>query len=130
MAEGLLRSLGGDRVDVSSAGTVATRVHPLAISTMAARGIDLGRHSSKHLDAFAGQAFDVVITVCDSARESCPFFPGAPERIHWSLADPSAAPSEGAVAAFAAVADDLAERIRAFLAGIPRRGVGRASGSS
>ena len=91
MAEGLLRSLAGDRFEVFSAGTEETRVHPLAIEAMREIGIDISAHRSKTLDEFQGQPFDVVITVCDRANESCPFFPGNTERLHWSFDDPGAA---------------------------------------
>ena len=90
LAEGLLRSMGGGGLDVYSAGTQPSSVRPEAIAVMAERGIDISGHTSKHVDEFKGQVFDYVITVCDSARETCPIFPGAPRRIHWSLPDPAA----------------------------------------
>ena len=90
MAEGLLRELSRNRVEVFSAGSEPTTVHPLAIEVMSGRGIDLGTHRSKHLDEFLGQTFDYVITVCDRVREVCPVFPGDPEQIHWSFPDPVA----------------------------------------
>lgn len=77
MAEGLLRSLGGDRFEAHSAGTEATAVRPLAIRALSEVGIDISRHRSKTLDRYAGEPFDLVITVCDEAREACPVFPGA-----------------------------------------------------
>jgi arsenate reductase (thioredoxin) len=91
MAEGLLRHLGKERFEVHSAGTEATEVRPLAIKAMADMGVDISAQYSKVLDQYIGQQFDYVITVCDQANESCPIFPGAPERIHWSFPDPSAA---------------------------------------
>lgn len=91
MAEGFLRALAGDRFDVASAGTEATRVHPLAIRAMEEVGIDLRGHTSKTIDAFLGERWDYVITVCDSANERCPMFPGGTTRIHWSFDDPSQA---------------------------------------
>jgi arsenate reductase len=91
MAEGLLRALAPDRFDVASAGTEATRVHPLAIRVMDEVGIDLRGHDSKTVDRFVAQPWDYVITVCDSANERCPVFPGAATRLHWSFEDPSAA---------------------------------------
>lgn len=117
MAEGILRHLAGDRVEVASAGSEVTRVHPLAIQTMAARGIDLGGHRSKHLNELLGERFDYVITVCDGAGETCPLFPGGPERIHWSLPDPSSVQGEDSAreAAFQRTADDLLTRIRGLL---------------
>jgi len=91
MAEGLLRSLAGDRFDVASAGTEATRVHPLAIRAMADVGIDLSRHTSKSVETLLDQPWDHVITVCDSANERCPIFPKPTHRLHWSFPDPSQA---------------------------------------
>lgn len=90
MAEGILRNLGGDQVEAFSAGTQVSQVRPEAIQTMAGIGIDISHHRSKHLNEFIGQQFDYVITVCDQANETCPIFPGDPERIHWSFPDPSA----------------------------------------
>jgi len=90
MAEGLLRRLSDGRIESFSAGTEPSKVHPLAIAAMDAEDIDIRGQRSKSLDEYLGQPFDYVITVCDRASESCPVFPGAPERIHWSIADPAA----------------------------------------
>jgi arsenate reductase len=123
MAEGILRQMAGDQVEVHSAGTEVTRVHPLAIKTMEARDIDISGHRSKHLEEFLGQQFDYVITVCDNARETCPIFPGAPERIHWSIPDPSAVQGDETQreAAFQRAADELLTRIRYLLALMQRK---------
>ncbi len=91
MAEGLLRHLAGDRFEVMSAGTEATHVRPLAVRAMDEVGIDISGQVSKTLDRYVGEPFDYVITVCEEANEACPFFPGAAERLHWSLPDPAAA---------------------------------------
>ena len=91
MAEGLLRYLAGDRVEVMSAGTEATHIRPLAVRAMDEVGIDISGQESKTLDRYVGEPFDYVITVCEEANEACPFFPGAAERLHWSLPDPAAA---------------------------------------
>jgi len=88
MAEGWLRHLAGDRFDVYSAGTHPSRVHPLAIRVMDEVGIDLREHTSNPIDDYLNKPIDVVITVCDSARETCPVFPGDVERLHWSIDDP------------------------------------------
>ena len=121
MAEGLLRHLAGDRFDVYSAGTQPSAVNPLAVKVMAEGGIDISKHRSKSLAEFIGQAFDAVITVCDSAKESCPVFPGGTQRIHWSLPDPSAA--EGSemdrLLIFREVRNALHQRLRQFLAALP-----------
>jgi len=117
MAEGLLRSLGGDRFEVHSAGTEATAVRPLAVEAMREIGIDISRQTSKTLDRFVDQDFDQVITVCDDANESCPVFPNATGRLHWSLPDPSKATGskDAQLAAYRAVRDDLRSRIHAEL---------------
>jgi len=118
MAEGILRRLGNGTIEVHSAGTHPSRVNPLAIEAMNEIGIDISSHRSKSVDEFAQQTFDVVITVCDKAKESCPIFPGAPERIHWSYEDPAAV--EGShdekLAAFRRVRDDLLLRFKDLLA--------------
>ena len=91
MAEGLLRHLTGDRFEAYSAGTEATHVRPQALRVMGELGIDISGQESKTLDRYLGEHFDYVITVCDDAKEACPFFPGAAQRLHWSLQDPAAA---------------------------------------
>ena len=89
MAEALLRHLSRGGLEVFSAGSTPTRVHPFALQVLEASGIDTTGLHAKHFDTFAGQPFDRVITVCDRVRETCPTFPGDPERIHWSFADPA-----------------------------------------
>jgi thioredoxin type arsenate reductase len=118
MAEAILRELGGHRVEVASAGTEATRVHPLAVREMAERGLDISSQRSKHMDELVGERFDFVVTVCDNARESCPIFPGDPERIHWSIPDPAAVegPEKPRRQAFKRAANELTTRIRYLLA--------------
>src|SRR5437773_1759432 len=117
MTEGLLRHLGGDTFEVHSAGTAPISISPLAIEAMREIGIDISAHRSKPVSEFEGQRFDTVITVCDSAAEHCPVFPGAPQRIHWSIWDPGEATGshEEKLAAFCRVRDDLASRLRQFL---------------
>ena len=118
MAEGILRHLSQGALDVSSAGTHPAFVHGLAIQAMREAGIVISGHRSKSVNEFANQKFDTVITVCDHAAEICPVFPGAPERIHWSLEDPASAPGddEEKLRAFRRTRDDLFERLRQFLA--------------
>jgi arsenate reductase len=110
MAEGLLRNDAGDRFQVESAGTKPTAVRPEAITVMRELGIDIGGHRSKSVEEFAGDQFDYVITVCDNARESCPFFSGGAERIHQSFEDPPAAAEaseEHRLAIFRRVRDEI-----------------------
>ena len=117
MAEGLLRHLGGARHEVFSAGTKPVGVNPLAMEAMREIGIDISTQRSKSVTEFAGQTFAAVITVCDSAAEQCPVFPGAPRRVHWSLSDPAAVSGTQAekLAAFRQVRDELERRIRLFV---------------
>lgn len=121
MAEGLLRAWGGERYEVLSAGTEATRVRPEAIAVMRELGIDISRHTSKTLEPFIGERFDWLVTVCDQAREACPTLPGVTNQLHWSVDDPSGVDGDEAarLAAFRAARDDLAGRVRAFLADDP-----------
>jgi arsenate reductase len=102
MGATLLQQLGGDAFEVFSAGTHPKFVNPYTARVLEPLGIDMSGERSKSVSEFAGQSFDYVITVCDSAAEECPVFPGAPQRIHWSFVDPAAV--EGS--------DD--EKLRAF----------------
>ena len=95
MAHGWMRHLGGSRVRVESAGTQPKGVHPMAIRVMAEVGIDLSTHTSDHVDRYVGEDFDLVVTVCDSARESCPVFPGAKRVIHHAFEDPDRGDERG-----------------------------------
>ncbi len=89
LAEGLMKKKYGDRVDVASAGTQPSTIHPLAIKCLKEIGIDITSHRSKSVEEFIDEKIDLVITVCDNAKESCPFFPGAIEYIHRGFQDPS-----------------------------------------
>lgn len=113
MAEGLLRSLGGNHFEVFSAGTEATQVRPLAIKAMAEIGIDIARQQSKTLERYLSEPFDEVITVCDTAAEACPLFPGTAKMQHWSFPDPSKATGsqEEQLAVYRQVRDDIRARI-------------------
>jgi arsenate reductase (thioredoxin) len=124
MAEGLLRDLAADRFEVHSAGTEATHVRPLAIRAMDEIGVDISGQESKTLERYLGEPFDYVITVCDDANETCPFFPGAANRLHWSLPDPSAAEGteEERLAVFRSVRDGLQDRVEAELVAVGREG--------
>jgi arsenate reductase len=117
MAEGFLRALGGARFDVKSAGTEATRVHPLAIRAMDEVAIDIRGHTSKTLDRFLGETWDYVITVCDSANERCPVFPGRVTRLHWSFDDPAAVTGteQERLTAFRRIRDEIEDRLRRWL---------------
>jgi len=88
MAEGFLNALYGDRYEGSSAGIEPAQVNPYAIKVMAEIGIDISKHRSKSVEDFRGKNFDYVVTVCDHAKEVCPFFPGE-KILHRSFEDPS-----------------------------------------
>ncbi len=127
MAEALLRHLAHDQVDVQSAGTVPQLdIHPMArraVKTLL--DLDMAGQFPKALDRFLHRDFDYVITVCDRAAETCPVFPGDPERIHWSFEDPAAVvgSDEQKQRAFDATATQLLSRIRLWLSlpGINKR---------
>ncbi len=116
MGEGLLRHDAGDRFEVFSAGVRPSAVRPEAVAVMREVDIDLSLHLSKHVDEFAGQEFDYVLTVCDNARESCPIFPGAAVRMHQNFADPAAVDGTEAerLASFREVRDQIREYLRRF----------------
>jgi arsenate reductase (thioredoxin) len=113
MAEGLLRHLAGDRFEAHSAGTEATLVRPLAIQAMDEIGIDICGQEPTTLGRYLAEPFDYVITVCDEANEACPVFPGARNRLHWSLEDPSRAEGteQERLEVFRKVRDEIRERI-------------------
>lgn len=116
MAEALLRSRSGGRVEVLSAGSKPKAVHPNAVRVMREEyAVDLTTHRSKHLDEFSNQRFDRVITLCDRVREVCPEFPGGAEPVHWSMADPAAEHAgdddEASYPAFRQTAAELDTRI-------------------
>jgi arsenate reductase (thioredoxin) len=118
MAEGLLRTLAGDRFAVFSAGSKPSIVNPLAIAAMDEHGIDIRSQRSKHLNEYLAQPFDYVITVCDNAAETCPLFPGPAQRIHWSFPDPAAVVGTEAerLASFRQVRDAIETQLKAWLA--------------
>jgi protein-tyrosine-phosphatase/DNA-binding transcriptional ArsR family regulator len=117
LAEALMRQMSTKHIEVVSAGTQPTGVHPLTLRVLATRGIDGSYLRSKHLDELRGQAFDYIITVCDRVREACPTWPAESECIHWSLPDPVQV--EGSederYHAFEHTASQLTTRLRYFL---------------
>ena len=120
MAEGLLRFDTGDRFEVESAGTKPGHVRPEAIAVMNELGIDISGHRSKSVNEFADQKFDCVLTVCDSASESCPVYPGHANRIHRSFDDPAALGGSEAerLALFRRVRDEIRVHLREFAAAL------------
>jgi len=114
MAEGFLRAIAGERLEIQSAGTRATRVHPLAIEVMREVGIDIAQQASKSVDD-VGEGWDVVVTVCDA---SCPVPPRSGLKLRWKLPDPAAAGGAKTerVQVFRGVRDAIEKRVRLLAA--------------
>lgn len=111
MAEGILREVAGDVLNVQSAGSAPTgSVHPLAILTLGEIGIDISNHTSKHMNEFLSGNVETVITVCDNADQACPSFPGQSYRHHWPFPDP--AKVKGTEAEIRNVFDQVRDDIR------------------
>ena len=123
MAEGYLRHFLGDRAEVQSAGVVAHGLNPRAVTVMAETGIDISAHRSKTIDELEGEHFDHVITVCDHARENCPWFPAAAKRWHQDFPDPAKATGtdEEILDRFRQVRDQIREYCVRFAHDIDRR---------
>lgn len=120
MAEGFARALKGDSIEPYSAGTEPKALDPRAVKAMAEAGVDISRQRSKHLNEVRDTGFDYVVTVCDGAREQCPFFPGAKKLVHKSFDDPpmlakDAKTEEEALEHYRRVRDE----IRAFVESMP-----------
>ena len=118
IAAALLRHHGRAWVHAASAGSHPKQLHPAAVRVLREHyGIDLAHHQPTHLDTFTGQRFDYVISLCDKVREICPEFPGHPDTVHWSIADPAASTTgdNAGDAAFRRVAAELDTRIRYLL---------------
>jgi arsenate reductase len=117
MAEGFVRHLTGDRVDVASAGTEPVPVSAMAVDVMREVGIEIASHVSKPVKPFLGEHFTHVITVCDRASERCPIFPGVVTRLEWNFADPAAVTGseDGRRRAFREVRDQIGASVEAFL---------------
>ncbi len=118
IGEALLRHLGGSRVDVRSAGTEPKGVNPLTLRVLEEAGVATAGLRSEAVTTYLGERWDWVITVCDDARDTCPYVPGARARLHWSLPDPAAVSGSEAerLEAFRAIMGRLNSRIRRFLA--------------
>ena len=117
MAEGLLRDMAGDRFEIFSAGSHPSRLHPASIIVMAELEIDISNHSADSIDKYLDKDIDIVITVCDNARQVCPVFPGNVKRIHWSIDDPfhgwGAEPSD--LIPYRETRENLKDRLESFI---------------
>ena len=120
MAEGILRAAAKDKFRVASAGSKpAGFVHPLAIKALAEIGIDISSHRSKHMNDFLEEQVETVITVCGSADQACPMFPGQMNRYHWGFDDPAHAEGteEEKLAVFRRVRDEIQKTFQSYAAG-------------
>jgi arsenate reductase len=113
MAEAILRNLYGDRYEAYSAGTNPSGLNPYAVKVMDEIGIDISGQRSKGMDEFEGVNFDYVVTLCDQAKEACPFYPGGKRYIHRGFEDPSGikGTEEEKLANFRKVRDQIKEWI-------------------
>jgi arsenate reductase len=121
MAEGILRAVAGDLLEVHSAGSnPAGYVHPKAIEALREIDIDISAHTSKHMNDFLDRDIDTVITVCGHADQACPVFPGQMHRHHWPFDDPAHAtgPEEEVAAEFRRVRDEIRRVFEAYAVGI------------
>jgi arsenate reductase len=119
MAEGWVNHLLGDRWEARSAGTApAVRVHPLAVRAMAEVGVDISGGRPEHVGAHLDQPWDLVVTVCDSAQETCPTFPRPVPKIHVAFSDPAAAEGthEEKMVVFRRVRDEIRDRLLPLVA--------------
>jgi arsenate reductase len=117
IAEGYLRHFAAGQAEVYSAGVETHGVNPKAMAVMAADGIDISGHTSNHIDAYTNIAFDFVITVCDHARERCPYFPTNASKFHYNFPDPAkaAGSEEDVMEAFRAVRDMIKRYSETFV---------------
>ncbi|MEW6412688.1 MAG: arsenate reductase ArsC [Candidatus Zixiibacteriota bacterium] len=128
MAEGFFRHYflkAGDNESayaVRSAGLEPHGLNPMAVRVMAEAGIDISGHSSDHLDKYAKDKFDYVITVCDNAAANCPVFPGKAKRLHWPFDDPAKVTGSEAdiLTEFRRIRDEIEGTVRRWLSGLDR----------
>lgn len=118
MAHGYLQHFGGDKVRVYSAGVETHGVNPRAIAVMREDGVDISHHTSNHVDEYREIPVDHVITVCDNAKERCPWFPGSAQKHHHNFPDPAKATGteEEIMASFRATRDMIRDYCRTFIA--------------
>jgi arsenate reductase len=114
MAEGWANHLGAGRVEAHSAGVSPTGVLPATVEVMAEAGVDISLQYSKAADIFVGEEFDYIITLCDNARENCPYFPGEAKRLHWPIDDPFGLDLD----AYRRARDDIKRRLDGLFADI------------
>ena len=118
IAEGYLRHFAGDKANVYSAGIETHGVNPRAIAIMKEDGIDISTHTSNHVDEYMNIEFDLILTVCDNAKENCPYFPSKAKRFHYNFPDPAKAigSEEEIMAEFRKVREMIKNYCREFIA--------------
>ena len=126
MAEGWARQLKSESIEAHSAGVVASGLDPRAVSVMAVAGVDISQQRSKTTSEVAHRSFDYVVTLCDHARASCPFMPGAQRHVHRGFDDPpslakESATEEDALAIYRRVRDEIREFVEGLPANLERR---------
>ncbi len=124
IAEGWAKALRGHEIEAYSAGTSPHGLNPLAVRCMAEVGVDISGHQSKHIDSLRSVAPDYVITVCDAAHESCPYFPGPATIVHHGFDDPprlakNAASEEEALSHYRRVRDEIREYVQSLPQSLP-----------
>ena len=117
MAEGWLRHFAKDKAEVYSAGIETHGVNPKAIRFMKEAGIDISKHTSNHINEYKQIDFDYIITVCDHAKENCPYFPANAERFHYNFSDPSKVKGsdEEIASAFRKTRDEIRDYSKTFI---------------
>lgn len=119
MAEGFLHQLAGDRFAAYSAGSFPSdSIHPLAVKVMAEMGVDISRNKTKNLNTFLHEPWDMIITVCDKAKENCPVFPSQKVTAHWGFEDPAEfeGTEEKTIRFFRKIAGEILFRVRLLIA--------------
>ena len=116
MAEGFLKDMAPDEFEVFSAGTDPTQINPASLRTMQEEGIDISDQKSESVNKYVGEKFNYVITVCGSAKETCPVFPGKYTQIHWDIEDPAEkSATNEETSAFRITREIIKEKIKRFL---------------
>ena len=117
MAHGYLQNIGGDKVTVYGAGIETHGVNPIVIGVMAEDGVDISKYTSNHIDDYMDIKFDLILTVCDSAKETCPYFPSSAKMVHHSFEDPAgvSGTANEVIASFRRIRDEIKAYSHEFL---------------
>ena len=117
MAHGYFQSLGGTRLKVYSAGVETHGLNPRAVLVMKEDNVDISSNTSNHVDEYSDIAFDLILTVCDSAKERCPVFPSESQKVHFSFSDPAGATGseEDILHSFRMVRNEIKSYVKEFI---------------